>query len=124
MKMGVSLDLSKSGTSVYYKLKEKTFKEWMAPYIMKPMSKKKITWDIIIGLIYLLTYLHDPYVLAFLFTPLNDSRQIFFLEFFNAIIVLDMLTNFLTGYPKEDVFYEQETYSKQRKGNSAMIVRM
>ena len=42
----------------------------MAPYIINPMNRYKVTWDLSLGFVYLLSYLVDPYVVAFNYYPL------------------------------------------------------
>ena len=52
------------------KKKTKSCKESIAPYIISPFNKKKILWDTIIGLVYLISYFVDPYVACFFGRPL------------------------------------------------------
>ena len=73
-----------------------------APYIIDPMNKYKILWDILMGILYQLAYIIDPVILAFEFRPLliaginNYQRAISF------IIIIDMLLVPFTGVPRED----------------------
>jgi len=43
----------------------KTCKEKIAPYIIVPSNPYKLAWDSLVGLVYLMAYTTDPYVLAF-----------------------------------------------------------
>ena len=53
------------------KKKPKTCRSVVAPYIIDPLNKYKVMWDLAIGLIYLLSFLLDPVVFAFKFEPLE-----------------------------------------------------
>ena len=41
------------------------WRERLAPYIINPMSSKKMLWDLIIGLLYAVMVFLEPYLIAF-----------------------------------------------------------
>ena len=84
------------------KKKTKSCKESIAPYIISPFNKKKILWDTIIGLVYLLSYFVDPYVCCFFGRPLEHNGLDNLQLSLTFIFVFDMLFNFVTGAPRED----------------------
>ena len=51
---------------------KKTCVTRIAPYIIDPLNKYKIGWDLCLGLIYLISYILDPIVFAFKFEPLEN----------------------------------------------------
>ena len=69
--------------------------EWVALYTIDPTNFFKMTWDLCIGLVYLICYFLDPFVLAFKYTPLfietnrinQLQRALTFILFFNMAIV-------------------------------------
>ena len=77
-------------------------KERIAPYIIDPLNKYKVMWDVSIGLIYLMSFLLDPIVFAFKFVPLESKIINRFSEFVTYMLVVDILIVPFTGVPKED----------------------
>ena len=47
------------------KEKAKSCRERVAPYIINPNNPYKIAWDVLIGVVYLIAYIIDPYVFSF-----------------------------------------------------------
>ena len=73
----------------------KSWKEKIAPYIIDPMNSYKLAWDIVIGLIYLLAYAIDPYVLAFHAMEDDSLRQ--FGNIVSGVIFADILSTPFVG---------------------------
>ena len=55
---------------ILQKKPKQSCKEVIAPYIIDPFNKYKVAWDMLIGMIYLVTLILDPLILAFNFKPL------------------------------------------------------
>ena len=70
--------------------------------MISPFEKKKIAWDTFIGLNYLLSYLLDPYILCFFFTPLENDSIYGMQRGISIIVTIDILFNFVTGIPRDD----------------------
>lgn len=65
--------LTESVNTKHYEEQNKaplTLGEAIAPYIINPMNRYKVLWDLSLGHVYLLSFLMDPYTLAFHFEPL------------------------------------------------------
>ena len=43
---------------------KKTCREIIAPYIIDPLNRYKLTWDLVMGVFYLISYIIDPYIYA------------------------------------------------------------
>lgn len=68
------LNMPKQGQEVedYYKEEEANekspaCKERLAPYIIDPLKRYKVAWDMALGLLYLVLFWMDPYIIAFRF---------------------------------------------------------
>ena len=59
-------------------------------------------WDLIIGFIYLVSYILDPITIAFKFEPLKNNFVRDFSAFVTVMIVLDILLVPFSGTPKDD----------------------
>ena len=109
---------SAAGHSAYVfneKKKKKSCRESFAPYVISPFNKWKILADLIMGLIYLMTYMTDPYILCFLFTPLSNPNINQLQRSLTFIMLVDMISNFVTGIPREDAVYEDDKKDKKKK---------
>ena len=62
----------------------------------------KILWEIGIGITYMACYIIDPVIFAFNYQPLLYAGMNLFQEVMTYLIVVDMFTNFVTGFTKED----------------------
>ena len=51
------------------KNKKKGCNERFAPYIINPMHRYKLAWDVFIGLLLLFSYFLDPFISALLLSP-------------------------------------------------------
>ena len=49
-----------------------SIRERIAPYVINPMNRYKVTWDLTLGILYLAGYLMDPFILALHFSPLEN----------------------------------------------------
>ena len=60
------------GKKKFVEEKKQSFslRERIAPYIIDPKNRYKVAWDLMIGIIYLLSYILDPIAAAFMFEPL------------------------------------------------------
>mgnify|MGYP001038952789 FL=1 len=74
----------------------------MAPHVIDPLNKYKVTWDLLIGVIYLISYMLDPVVLAFKFEPLETESIMRFCETVTVFIIIDMFLVPFTAVRKED----------------------
>ena len=61
-----------------------------------------MSWDLIIGYIYMFSYILDPLVFAFKFELLGDPWISMFSEIVTYMIILDILLVPVTGKPKDD----------------------
>ena len=41
-----------------------SIRERIAPYVINPMNRYKVTWDLSLGVVYLAGYLMDPFIFA------------------------------------------------------------
>ena len=53
-----------------------TIEERLAPYIIDPMNKYTIIYDITISVILLMAFVIDPYILSFRYEPLINIRMV------------------------------------------------
>ena len=72
-------------------------KERIAPYIIDPMNRYKVLWDLSLGFVYLMSYLLDPFVLGFHFTPLQDKVVVILQEAVTCVMAIDILVSMVTG---------------------------
>ena len=54
-----------------HEVSKKSFRAWIAPNIIDPMSPYAITYDISIAAVYLIAFFTDPYILCFDYQPLS-----------------------------------------------------
>ena len=68
---GKSFDCDKleDDRNMEYEKKKPKLVEKIAPYIIHPMRPKKLLFDLIIGIFYLMSYLVDPFIFAFYYEP-------------------------------------------------------
>ena len=69
---------------------------------MKPVNRYKILWDIILGALYLLSYILDPYIFAFHFRPLKKESVKTVEQIITFFLTFDILLKFFTAVKKED----------------------
>lgn len=89
----------------------------IAPYIIDPLNKYKMTWDLFIGIIYLISYVLDPIVFAFKFQPLESTNIREFSNVVTYILILDILLVPFTGVAKDDneISIEGKKNKKKKK---------
>ena len=80
----------------------------MAPYIIDPMHPRKIEWDLFMGFFYLAAFIMDPMVFVFEFSPLYNHGTLMVERFITVLIIVDILFNLITGYPKEDFIIAED----------------
>ena len=91
--------------SQYINLLEKDKKscsEIIAPYIIDPLNRYKLAWDIIMGGFYFISYIIDPYIIADHFESLEDQKLNRLSFVITCVIVLDMILKIFTAVKKED----------------------
>ena len=76
---------------------KKTLDEWMVKYIKLPTSATKISWNIFICNIYVISFFADPFCLVFWF-PLWISWIKTTQTIFSILMVIDILYTFITAY--------------------------
>ena len=69
---------------------------------MKPVNRYKIIWDIILGALYLLSYILDPYIFAFHFRPLKNDSVKTLEQMITFFLTFDIMLKFITAVKKED----------------------
>ena len=73
----------------------------IAPYIIDPFNKYKVAWDMLIGIIYLVTLILDPIILAFNFVPLLHLNINVYTALITWLIIIDMILVLVTGLPRD-----------------------
>lgn len=73
----------------------------------------KVLWDVLMGFIYLICYLIDPYTLAFKFRPFLEKPELnTFSRVLTIMIIFDMILTPFTAIPRE------ESLGKENKGQN------
>ena len=74
-----------------------TCKKAFANIMIIPEHSAKITWDIYVSVMYLLSYIFDPYIFAFKFLPLvnNNVNNLEIVITFS--LVIDIILKFFTA---------------------------
>ena len=70
----------------------------MAPYVIDPMNRYKVFWDLSLGFVYLLSYLMDPFIFAQHFEPLSNDTVVELQETVTWLMVIDIFISMVTGY--------------------------
>ena len=83
-------------------VKKKTCRESFAGFVIDPRNPYRILFEVIMGFIYLLSYLIDPYILVFRFRPYNKPNIRILSDLCNFIILVDILVIPIMGTKKED----------------------
>lgn len=78
--------------------------ERFAPYILNPKSWYIVTWEILLGVVYLICYIIDPVVFAFNFEPLYDSGLNRFQRILTTLLMIDLIRLPCTGILKAEKF--------------------
>lgn len=81
-------------------------------------------WDLVISLIYLMSYVLDPIVFAFKFTPLDDPLVNRFSLLVTYMIILDIFIVPITGVAKEDQDLPERLNKKQRREKKKLRILM
>ena len=68
-----------------------------------------------IGIIYLISFILDPVVLAFKFKPIETESLHRFSELVTYFIVLDIIIVFFTGVPKDETEVQEDRQKKRNK---------
>ena len=92
-------------------------KERLTPYIINPESRYKVAWDMALGLLYLVLFWMDIYIIAFRFLPLEMPSINSFQRVSNMILVLSMLLIPVTGVPKKETILPIDAEDKKLKMN-------
>ena len=89
-----------------HKTRKRRCNEKLAPYIISPFNSYKIAWDNFISLATMVAFIVDPYIFAFNFEPLENEALFYAQSNLTWILTADLVLNFFTGIPKEDVFVD------------------
>ena len=74
----------------------------MAPYIIEPMNRYKMAWDLCVGLLFLFSYFLDPFILALYYDPYQYSEVVNLQYFITCIFLINSIITPFTGIKKED----------------------
>lgn len=69
----------------------------IAPHIINPKSFYKLLWDTVMGGMYLLCYLIDPFIIVFMLEPLQTTAVSNLQHFLTFVLVFDMMLKPLTA---------------------------
>lgn len=76
--------------------------------MLDPRNKYKVAWDVFMGFVYLLSYVMDPLIVAFLLKPLTE-KSINIMNFTLTIIILfNMLLQPIMGVEKDNDLIQLE----------------
>ena len=106
-----------------------TFRSWFAKYIIKPTNGYKILWDILLGVIYFLSYLIDPLAFAHMFVPLRFTSVNLIQRIFSVMLMIDLVLQFVTAVKFEQASLSNEEedehdVSKKRSGRKGKKQRV
>lgn len=87
-------------SKIYREKKKETryIKAFIAPYVINPMNRYKVFWDLSLGFVYLLSYLMDPFIFAQHFEPLSNDTVVEIQETVTWLMVIDIFISMVTGY--------------------------
>ena len=86
------------------KEKQLSCRACLAPYIINPLNRYKVAWDMALGILYLVCYFLDPVLLVFEFRPLVNRDMNQFQEAVTLILIINMLlTPFTATRKKENI---------------------
>ena len=71
---------------------------FIAPYVINPMNRYKVFWDLSLGFVYLVSYLMDPFIFANHFEPLSNDTVVNVQELVTWLMVIDIFISMVTGY--------------------------
>ena len=86
----------------------KSCREKIAPYILDPRNRYKVAWDVFMGDVYLLTYVMDPLIVAFLLKPLTEPSINTMTITLTIIILFNMLLTPIMGVMKDNDLIQLE----------------
>ena len=81
--------------------KNKTFDDWMMPFIRSPDNIKAQAWDIFTALVYIIGLVHDSFCIAFYLYPLLDVWQMEFVLGRALLMLVDNISTFFIAIPKQ-----------------------
>ena len=87
------------------------------------MNRYKIAWDMLMSFLYLTTYINDPLVIAFRFTPYSNNKLFNLMTFINTVIILDIFLNLLTAIRKEDSMNIISTYNLKERSLQKLTIQ-
>jgi len=79
-----------------------TFEEWMGNYILTPSSSYHQYYGILMAQVYLISLFIDPYHMSFGLVPLYGWKNKTVQSICSGLILIDIISNFITAYPKDD----------------------
>ena len=82
--------------------KRDTFEEWMGNYILLPASSYFQYYGVLMAQVYLISLFLDPFHMSFGLVPLYGWKTKTVQSICSGLILIDILSNFITAYPKDD----------------------
>ena len=94
----------------------------LAPYIIDPMHRYKLAWDLFVGLLFLVSYFLDPFILALWFHPYEYLVVLDLQYFITCIFLINSIITPFTGIQKEDVIMHESTEDEDSGPKSAIEI--
>ena len=76
--------------------------------MLDPRNKYKVAWDVFMGFVYLLSYVMDPLIVAFLLKPLTEKSINIMTITLTFIILFNMLLKPIMGVEKDNDLIQLE----------------
>lgn len=90
--------------------------ERIAPYIIHPKRPKKLLFDLIIGIFFLISYLVDPFIFAFYYEPYEYTSIQNLQMVLCSVFLINGFVTIFTGVKREDhVIEDLDEYSRLGK---------
>ena len=83
------------------KIETSTIKAFLARNSFTPTSIYKVTWDLVMGFVYLICYFIDPFCVAFYYKPLYDTNLNRLQRIFTFILIFNMILVPITARAKK-----------------------
>ena len=76
--------------------------------MLDPRNRYKVAWDVFMGFVYLLSYVMDPLIVAFLLKPLTEKSINIMTITLTFIILFNMLLKPIMGVEKDNDLIQLE----------------
>ena len=97
-------------------VKKPSLVERIAPYIIHPKRPKKLLFDLIIGIFFLISYLVDPFIFAFYYEPYEYTSIQNLQMVLCSVFLINGFVTIFTGVKREDhVIEDLDEYSRLGK---------